>query len=313
MNTVPAASIIVPSYRGVTRLPALFDSLAAQQEGTPAFEVIVVIDGIDDGSVALCTQENRIDVRHILFPENRGRVAALNAGFEAARGNVLIRCDDDLLPSPQYVAGHVRAHAEENVGVVGLYLNRYEDTRYAEVYGKDSDSHFRAGAYAAEESMRWRYWAGNCSITRAQWDSVGPYDPRYRLYGWEDVDYGYRMAAAGHRIILASELETVHRVAAVTTEKRAQRAAHAAAARRLFEAKHPDHSLPPAEPSLSVWNALVILASRSLARNPRRFGRFVDAVIPRLPKKIATKLVALAVESSALAGFRDQKLAKEVF
>ena len=98
MSTPPEASIIVPSYRGAGRLPALFDALAGQQIGGPDFEVIVVIDGVDDGSVALVEAESRFPVSPVLFPENRGRVEALNAGFGTARGRVLIRCDDDLVP-----------------------------------------------------------------------------------------------------------------------------------------------------------------------------------------------------------------------
>ena len=86
----PVASIVVPSFRCADRLPQLLDSLAAQ-DAAPSFEVIVVVDGVDDGSVALLENESRLDARSIVFPENRGRVAALNAGFEAARGDVLIR------------------------------------------------------------------------------------------------------------------------------------------------------------------------------------------------------------------------------
>ena len=67
--------------------------MAALHEG-PIYDVTVesgtlVVDGVDDGSVALLEAESRFALRSIIFPENRGRVAALNAGFEAARGGVL--------------------------------------------------------------------------------------------------------------------------------------------------------------------------------------------------------------------------------
>ncbi|WP_341854304.1 glycosyltransferase [Brachybacterium sp. GPGPB12] len=165
----------------------------------------------------------------IVFPENRGRVAALNAGFEVARGDVLIRCDDDLLPAVDYVAAHVSAHQDGPGGVIGLYLNEYSTTPYAEVYGKDADQRFRRDAYNSASAVTWRYWAGNCSITREIWEAVGPYDSEYRLYGWEDVDYGYRIHAAGFEVHLAPELETPHRVAAVTTAVRSRRASHSGA------------------------------------------------------------------------------------
>lgn len=306
------ATVIVPSYRGVDRLPQLLDRLAVQQDGTPSFEVIVVVDGVDDGSVALLKNESRLDLCSIVFPENRGRVAALNAGFEAARGDVLIRCDDDLVPGPDYVSAHVNAHRGSSGGVIGLYLNEYSTTPYAEVYGRDADERFRRDAYSAAPSVVWRYWAGNCSITREVWESVGPYDPEYRLYGWEDVDYGYRIIAAGFEVRLAPELETPHRVAAVTTAIRARRAFHSGAARRLFERKHPQAGLPSAVPGWSLWNALVRGLSR-VPLNPARLAGVVDALLRFLPRGVGRKLVALSVESSALGGYRSPHTAKENF
>ncbi|MDO5663478.1 MAG: glycosyltransferase family A protein [Brachybacterium sp.] len=171
----PVASVIVPTYRGVQRLPALIDALAGQSPGTPPFEVIVVVDGEDDGTVDLLDREDRIDVHAIAFPENRGRVAALNSGFDAARGEVLIRCDDDLVPDQDYIRFHVKGHTDGPTGVVGLYRNVFERTRYAAVYGEAADHRFRAEAYAAPKYLRWRYWAGNCSINRARrWAAMTP-------------------------------------------------------------------------------------------------------------------------------------------
>lgn len=312
MSAAPVASVVVPTYRGAARLPALLDALAAQEQDTPPFEVVVVVDGVDDGSPALLAAESRIDLRTIVLPENRGRVAALNTGFTAARGEVLIRCDDDLVPGTEYVAQHVAAHADGHGGAIGLYLNEHADTPYAAVYGREADVRFRRDAYAAPAGRVWRLWAGNCSVTREVWERIGGYDPRYRLYGWEDVDYGYRLHAAGMPVRLVRALETPHRVAAVTTASRARRARHSGAARRLFEATHPRAGLPSAVPPWSPWNALVRAASR-LPVDPGRSGGVVDRALPLLPAPVGRKLVALAVESAALGGYRRPERATEVF
>ncbi len=311
--TTPRASVIVPSYRGVQRLPALLDAFAAQQDGTPDFEVIVVVDGVDDGSPALLAAEQRFPVRAIVFPENRGRVAALNAGFHAASGDVLIRCDDDLVPAPDYITLHVGAHAEGSVGAIGLYRNQLEPTPYSAVYGEAADEDFRRGAFTAPEEIRWRYWHGNVSITREIWEAVGEYDPAYRLYGWEDVDYGYRIADAGFPVVIVPELDTVHRVAAVTTQIRVRRAIHAGSARRIFERKFPQSGLPPAVPPLSLWNALVRVSAAVLARAAGPVTAVVDRVLPRLPRAVSHKLVALSVEAAGVAGYRHPERAKEQF
>lgn len=308
----PAVSIVVPTHRGAARLPDLLDALAAQAPGTPAAEVIVVVDGDVDGSAALLAAEQRLDLRVLVLPENRGRVAALNAGLSAARGEVLVRCDDDLLPGPTYVLDHLRAHADGPGGAIGLYRNHLPDTPYARVYGRDADRRFRRDAEAAAPNRHWRFWAGNCSIPREVWEEVGPYAEQYRLYGWEDVDYGYRIHAAGFPVRLVPELATVHRVAAVTTASRARRARHSGAARRIFEARHPAAGLPPAVPPPSPWN----LAVRGLSRvpwSPEATGRAVDLLLPRVPVAVGRKLVALVVESAALAGYRSRRFRGELF
>lgn len=311
----PVASVVVPSYRGADRLPTLLDSLAGQRDGTPPFEVVVVIDGDDDGSLAIVEAENRFRVTAIMFPENRGRVAALNAGFAAAHGEVLIRCDDDLVPSEDYVFAHVSAHkVRDPVGVVGLYCNQMGDTPYADAYGKPADVKFRQEAYSAPEDIRWRYWAGNCSITRSTWDYIGAYDPDYRLYGWEDVDYGARLHEHGIRVALLPALETAHRVAADSARVRTSRAAQSAAARQIFERKHPDTNLPPMDLDFSLWNLAVRWSSAMVGLlGAGRAGAVVDSLLPLLPRPLRSRVVALVVEGSAHWGYHHASSAAETF
>lgn len=296
------ASIVVPSRGGAQRLPRLLAALLAQDD--PAWEAIVVLDGdIDDSeTVVKGCGDPRVSV--ITFPENRGRVAALNAGFAAAAGDVLIRCDDDLVPATSYVAAHKARHQDAPAGVVGLYLNHLPPTHYARVYGNPADAQFRQQAYGS--STPWRYWAGNASVTRALWEQVGPYDPDYRAYGWEDVDWGYRLQAAGVPVQLAPELETPHYMAATTTVTRVDRAFHSGAARLTFEAKHGTGHLPTPSPGTGAWGVLVRAATASLASRKRllRAARLVDEALPRVPAPIGRKLVALLVESAGLVGYR---------
>ncbi len=295
------ASIVIPSRGGAERLPRLLDALGRQTFGD--WEAIVVIDGDVDGSADVVARYSHLPVRAIVFPENRGRVSALNAGLDDARGDVLIRCDDDLEPAPDYVESHVRHHASAEVGVVGLCINQLPDNRYARVYGNHADALHRRGAYAAAPDQRWRYWAGNCSIGRAVWNRVGPYDTRYRAYGWEDVDYGYRLHQHGIPIILDAALETPHYAAAVTTLTRSRRAFLSGQARRLFDQIHGADTSGPLTLAASPWNKLVgFTAGRLNHQRVERLARAVDLGIYVVPIIAARKLIALCVESSSIAG-----------
>lgn len=300
--TNPDVSIVIPSRGGAARLPVLLDALAAQTDAS--WEAIVVLDGDIDDSSQVLQRYAHLPVRSIVFPENRGRVAALNAGFEAARGEILARCDDDLEPGPRYVARLKARHSGEPVGVVGIYLNTFPDSPYATVYGRPMDVRFRQEAYLASPEMTWRYWAGNSSVTRPTYDLVGLYDPAYRAYGWEDVDWGYRLHQAGIPVVLAPELETPHHAAAQSVQSRAKRAFHSGAARRTFEAKHGSEHLPPAVPtSISLWNAAVRTTSILDSTPLMRAARSLDASLSYVPHGISRKLVAFCVETAAISGY----------
>jgi len=302
MPSAPTASVIVPSRGGAERLPTLFSSLVDQT--TSDWEAIVVLDGdIDSSAFVVESWTDRIPVRSIVFSENRGRAAALNAGFAAATGEVLIRCDDDLRPLPEYIESHVKRHTAGPVGVVGLCRNHFPPTPYARVYGEPADVNFRRDAYAAPPAQRWRYWAGNVSTTRQVHDLVGEYDTGFRAYGWEDVDWGHRLHALGLPVTLAPELETPHHVAATTTVGRTQRAYYSGAARIRFEEKHGADVLSPATTRAGLWDRAVrISAARMTEDRLAHVSAFVDRGLPRVPAPLGQKAVALLVESAALAG-----------
>ncbi len=300
----PRASVVVPSRGGARRLPRVLDLLQAQTE--PGIEVVVVVDGDVDGSAELLTTRAGGGPRLVLevLPENRGRSAALNAGFGRATGEVLIRCDDDLEPGPQFVANHLAAHRGRDVGVVGLYRNVFPDTAYAGAYGRRADRLFREQAYADDPATWWRYWAGNASVTREVYDEVGPYDTRYRAYGWEDVDWGYRLHRSGRGVVLDPALETTHRLGATTTRSRTARAFYSGAAKRLFDDKFGPDVLPSDRPR-GAWGLAVRTAGRLLDEpSLSRVSGLVDRSLDHLPHTVARQAVALLVESGHVAGRR---------
>ncbi|WP_294979901.1 glycosyltransferase family 2 protein [uncultured Microbacterium sp.] len=299
---MPRASIVVPSRGGAARLPFLFDALRAQTD--PSWEAIVVVDGdVDDSAAVVNAVRDELPVTSIVFPENRGRSAALNAGFAAARGDVLIRCDDDLRPKPDYVAQHVAQHEGATRGAIGLYLNEYPDTPYARAYGRERDRLFRREAYSVSRASTWRYWAGNVSVTRETFDRVGGYDTEYRAYGWEDVDWGYRLKQTGADVAFVPELETPHHVAAVTTEIRVKRAFYSGAAKQTFAAKHGMEVLGARKPGVGAWGQLIdrTAGKNSLASLLVR-ARNADRSLDRMPRWFAEKRVSWLVESAALCG-----------
>ena len=310
----PIASIIIPTRGGAERLPRLFAALEEQSDKD--FEGVPVVDGDIDGSEDVIRDWSRrssLRIRPVVLPSNQGRSAALNAGLEHADGEVLIRCDDDLGPAPDYVAGHVGRHRESEglVGIVGPYRNVLPDTPYARSYGRLAAERSLKDVFNCSPDEAWRLWAGNVSVRRAAADRVGPYDESYRGYGWEDVDYGYRLHMAGIPVLVAPELTAEHYMGATTTRLRTLRALHAGAARRRF---HDRHGIRAEASPVTPWRSLVrgtstVVTERSLAVA----SDAVDAISDRLPAKVSEKLVALLVESADVAGVRHPERAGSRF
>ena len=307
------AAVIIPSRGGAGVLHYPLDALSAQTERD--FQVIVVLDGDIDQSEKVVDDyiaRGTLNLTKIVFPENLGRVAALNAGHNAADADILIRCDDDLEPGPDYVANHLRLHRDYD-GVIGTLNNIFPKTAYSQVYGTYRDAKFKEAALGTPESERWHYWNGNSSVSAELYRTIGGFDPAYRLYGWEDVDLGKMIADADGKIIISDAVETKHYAEATTTAVRALRALHAGSARTIFVRKHGEDTHAAPNPA-GLWGAAVkALAAVSTEANIRRIGNTLDAVLLKLPAKIAEKLVALQVEAASYAGVKYPQRARKVF
>lgn len=299
--STPAVSIVVPTRGGRARLPLLLDSLRCQTDAD--FEVIVVVDGDVDDTASLLRGIDDLPMRAEVLPRNRGRAGALNTGFALALGEIWVRSDDDLVLPPSYVADQRRLHEQQPRGVVGLCRNVYAPTAYAAAYGVPADERGRAAAYGSPPDQTWRHWGANVSARAEDHLRVGDYDEGYARYGWEDVDWGYRLHLLGRPIVVEPVLQADHHVAAVTTTLRATRAYLSGRSMRRFERKH-GLDLGAGAPPRSAWSkAVAALAARLDEDGVRRWGERVEAALPRMPRPIATKSVALVVEAAARAGY----------
>ena len=123
-------SVVVPLYNEAESLPELTDWIRSVME-TKSFnyEIILVDDGSDDGSwkviEALKTQHPQI--LGIKFRRNYGKSAALNVGFEAAQGDVVITMDADLQDSPDEIPELYRRIREENLDLISGYKQKRYD------------------------------------------------------------------------------------------------------------------------------------------------------------------------------------------
>jgi glycosyltransferase involved in cell wall biosynthesis len=99
-------SIVIPLFNEEESLPELEAWIRRVAEGQGyAYEIIMIDDGSKDGSWGGIKQlaEANPRVRGIKFRRNYGKSAALNIGFQACKGKVVITMDADLQDSPDEI------------------------------------------------------------------------------------------------------------------------------------------------------------------------------------------------------------------
>ena len=98
--------------------------------GELRFEVIFVDDGSQDGSWAVIEELQREQpetVRGIRFARNYGKSAALQKGFEAARGAIVFTMDADLQDDPQELPAMRSKLLEEGLDLVSGWKKKRHD------------------------------------------------------------------------------------------------------------------------------------------------------------------------------------------
>ena len=122
--------MIIPVYNEEECLPELLQRMDAAMEGIgKPYEIIYVNDGSHDGSLKLLTEASAANpsLKIIDFNRNYGQHSAVFAGFEAARGEIIVTLDADLQNPPEEVPKLV-AKMEEGYDVVGSVRQQRQDS-----------------------------------------------------------------------------------------------------------------------------------------------------------------------------------------
>ncbi|MBD2704277.1 glycosyltransferase family 2 protein [Spirosoma sp. BT702] len=123
-------TILIPLYNEEESLPELHDWIVrVVSERQYTYEILFVDDGSTDDSWLIIEQlsNQNSHVRGIRFNRNYGKTAALQTGFQAARGQVVITMDADLQDSPDEIPTLYDMITQEKFDLVsGWKQKRYD-------------------------------------------------------------------------------------------------------------------------------------------------------------------------------------------
>jgi GT2 family glycosyltransferase len=233
-------SVVIPTYNRLDTLTRVIPTLLEQDLASPKYELLVCDSNSNDGTREYLAQISVLhpNVRH-LSGSYSGRAAARNAGIAAARGEIVLFNDADILAAPELLSTHLRRHRERrNIAVVGLEVQVADIEEYR--YKRDHPA-ARGHLHApSRKKLSWLYFlTGNASVRRDDLVSAGGFDEDFTGYGHEDLELGYRLQKMGIQILYEPNAVSYHCQAVPYEDQKAKmRLAGRSTAR--FYRKHPD-------------------------------------------------------------------------
>jgi len=212
---LPTISVVMPTFNRRARLREVVAPLLADDA---AQEIIVVVDGCDDGSIELLRDLAADTSRLVpLSIDNAGEMAARQAGIRRATSDVVLLLDDDVLADPGLVAGHARVHG----GRPGSVVVGYMPTRLPRLRRAGDAATFLYAAEYERECRRYEadaeaillgLWAGNVSLRREDALRVGlPSADFGGIRYHPDMELGLRLKRAGLTDVFDRRLRAEHR------------------------------------------------------------------------------------------------------
>ena len=199
----PKISVIVPVYNAEETLGATLEALFSSSYDD--YEVILVDDASSDRSIEIAGKH---DCRILRQEENSGPSAARNRGAREANGEILFFTDSDVTVLPETIGKIARRFEErpEFSAIIGSYT--------IDTPCKDFLSTFKnlVHHYTHQNSLdaAITFWAGCGAIKREAFLAVDGFDEKYKKASIEDIDLGYRLTRAGHKILLAKDAQVTH-------------------------------------------------------------------------------------------------------
>jgi glycosyltransferase involved in cell wall biosynthesis len=198
----PRVSVVVPTYRRADFLDRCLTALVAQDFDPAEYEIVVADDAAGDDTrrqVEAWAARSAVAIRYIPVTGRHGPAAARNAGWRAARAEIIAFTDDDCVPDPRWLKAGIAALAP---GVAALWGRmRVPLPDRPTDYERNEAGLERAGFVTA-----------NCFCRRRALEDVGGFDERFTMAWREDSDLHFTLVEKGYAVEPAPAALVVHPV-----------------------------------------------------------------------------------------------------
>ncbi len=209
-------SIIIPTYNRGKLLCNTLTNLIGQ---LPTDGEIVVVDQSDEVySELMEIAKNHSTQIHYYKIFVKGLPNARNYGLKRAIGEIIIFCDDDIIPSQNFIKNHLQNYKEKEAGGVGgrIILNgnqSHDNPNLNKVIGKVRwwDTYLIDNFDATERADIDHVQGCNMSFRKEALMKAGGFDECFGGSAHlEETDLCLRIRKAGYKLVFDPEAELVH-------------------------------------------------------------------------------------------------------
>ena len=204
----PTATVVIPNWNGKDLLAKYIPSIRAALAPNPANEILVVDNGSSDGSADFL-RENFPEVTVLGLPENLGFGGGSNAGFRAARNDIVVLLNSDMRVAVDFLAPLLEGFNDADVFAVSCQIfftdpaRTREETGLTQGWWQDGSLRVRHRVDDAVDDLFPCFYGGggSCAFDRAKFLELGGFDELLEPFYLEDTDLGYMAWKRGWKVL----------------------------------------------------------------------------------------------------------------
>jgi O-antigen biosynthesis protein len=203
-----AASVVIPNWNGRDLLEKYIPSVIAALEDNPENEIIVVDNGSEDGSADFL-HKRFPSVRVLALDRNLGFGGGSNAGFRAAKNDIVVLLNSDMRVERGFLIPLLEAFIDETVFSVACQIffsdphKLREETGLTQFWWENGSIRVR---HRDDPAIRVPYpcaygGGGSCAFDRRKFLELGGFDELLAPFYMEDTDIGYMAWKRGWKVL----------------------------------------------------------------------------------------------------------------
>ncbi len=201
--TKPVISVVIPAYNSVNYLTKCLASLRASTLSN--FEVVVSDDGSTDDTAEVAHHWGAIVVS---ADKTSGPACARNRGVAVAKAPIIYFVDSDVCVQPDTLERIVNSFDADPE--LDALIGSYDDAPGSPDFVSKYRNLMHCYVHQQAERIARTFWSGCGAIRRTVFLQMGGFDESYGKPSVEDIELGYRLSAAGKKIVLDRDLQVKH-------------------------------------------------------------------------------------------------------